>query len=124
MHRNCRHDPGRRTEALKRILQRERINDGREHSHVIGRDPVHTGLGETGAAKNVSATDDHADFDTHRTKLRYLASDALNYLRVDSVGLIAEQGFPAQFKHHTSIGRRICCHVFLSLEPFAAASLL
>ena len=52
--------------ALERVLKRERVDDGGEHAHVIGRDPVHAGLGETRAAKDVAAADHETDLHAER----------------------------------------------------------
>ena len=49
--------------ALERVLHRERVDDRRQHAHLIRGHAVHAGLGEPGAAKDVAAADDEADLD-------------------------------------------------------------
>src|SRR5690606_37042183 len=55
------HRAGGDAAPLERILQRERIDDRREHAHVIGRHAIHAGLGKPRAAKDVAAADHETD---------------------------------------------------------------
>ena len=41
-----RHDAHAGTLALERVLHRERVDDGREHAHLIGGHAIHAGFGE------------------------------------------------------------------------------
>ena len=58
-----RHDACVAAEGFEGVLQRERVHDGREHAHVVGRDAVHAGASEARAAKDVAAADDDRDLD-------------------------------------------------------------
>ena len=55
--------------ALERVLQRERVDHGREHAHVIGGRAVHAGLFVNLAAPDVSAADDDRDRDARAADL-------------------------------------------------------
>ena len=79
-----RHDPRIGAEALERVLHRERIDHGGEHSHVIRGHPVHTGAREARAAEDVAATDDDGDLDAHVGEFADLRCDALEDTRRDS----------------------------------------
>ena len=57
------HDADLHAEALERVLQRERVHDGREHAHLVGGDAVHAGASEPRAAEHVAAADDDRDLD-------------------------------------------------------------
>ena len=48
-------------DAFERILQGERVDDGREHAHVIGVRAVHAGRFVRFPAPDVAATDDDRD---------------------------------------------------------------
>ena len=72
-------------EVLERVLQRERVHDGGEHAHVIGRDPIHAGAREPRAAEDVAAADHDRDFDTELAHIAHFARDALEHLGIDAV---------------------------------------
>ena len=57
--RSARHHARVDAQALERILQRQRVHDGGEHAHVIGRDPVHAGARQPRAAKDVATAEHH-----------------------------------------------------------------
>ena len=46
---------------LERALHRERINDRRQHAHVVGLGALHAGGGAREAAKDIAAADHQAD---------------------------------------------------------------
>ena len=60
-------DGGRDTrddaDVLERILQRQRVDDRREHAHVVGRRAVHALGARREAAEQVAAADDDGDLD-------------------------------------------------------------
>ena len=64
---------------LERVLQRERVDDGREHAHVVGGRAVHAARARRQAAEDVAAADDDAGLDAERLDL----ADVLGDLRGD-----------------------------------------
>ena len=48
-----------RAEFFQRVLQRQRIDDRREHAHVIARRALDATLAAAQAAKNIPAADNH-----------------------------------------------------------------
>jgi hypothetical protein len=56
-----------------RVLHREGIDDGRQHSHVIGGGAVH--FGSLAAPPEVASAQDDADFDAHLLDLDDLIDD-------------------------------------------------
>ena len=48
---------------LQRVLQRQRVEDGREHAHVVGGRAVHAGRRARHAAVDVARADDDRDLD-------------------------------------------------------------
>jgi hypothetical protein len=91
---------------MMRATAPRRVDDRREHAHVIRRDAIHAGLGEARAAKDVAAADHEPDLDAHRGDLGDLGGDALDDRRVDAILLAAEQRLAAQLQQYSSVGRR------------------
>ena len=56
-----RHHARRDAALLERVLQRERVDDGGEHAHVVALRAVHAGARALEAAEDVAAADDDAD---------------------------------------------------------------
>ena len=72
---------------LERVLQRERVDHGGEHAHVVGGDAVHA-LGAVGdAAEDVAAPDDRGDLDAQVVDLLDLAREVVGEVAVDAEGL-------------------------------------
>ena len=106
------------TEPLERVLHRERVDHGGEHAHVVGRDAVHAGLGEPGAAEDVAAADHEAHLHAEPEDFGDLGGDPANDRGIDAVLLVAEQRLTAQLQKDSPIRRRALRH-----EPLAARSL-
>ena len=98
-----RHARVRRHPALERVLQRERVDDGGEHAHVIAGDAIHAGLGQARAAKDVAAADHDAELDAEPDDLGDLGGDAADDGGVDAVVLAAEQRFAAELQENPPI---------------------
>src|SRR5690606_23616961 len=79
------HDACDDTLPLERVLQRERVDDGREHAHVIGRDPIHTGFGEARATEDVATADHEANLDAEAADLGDFGSHSTNDFGIDAV---------------------------------------
>jgi hypothetical protein len=80
------------------IGQRHGIHDGGQHTHVVGRRPVHAlrGAGET--TENVSAADDNGNLGARRDRFGDVVCQAVGDRHVDAVGLLAHQGFARQLQ--------------------------
>ena len=76
----------RLVDGLQRVLQRERVDDGREHAHVVGAGAVHAARRAAHAPQDVAATDDDRDLDAEiGASARDLVGDALHDDGVDAV---------------------------------------
>ena len=85
-------------QLLQRVLQRQRIDDRRQHAHVIGAGAIHS-LGAGGnPAEDVSAPDDDADLDAHLDDVAHLLGDLLQRLRGDPVLRLAHQRLAAELQ--------------------------
>jgi hypothetical protein len=59
-----RHHARRLAETFHRFLQRQRVDDGREHAHVVGGGALDVAvLGKGRAADEIAAPDDHRELD-------------------------------------------------------------
>ena len=65
----------------ERVLQRQRVDDGCEHPHVVGRRAVHAGLFVRLAAPDVSAADDDRDGDSGAPHVRDLLGHGVRRVR-------------------------------------------
>ncbi len=82
---------GRNPAPLHRVLQRQRVDDARQHAHVVGAGAVHALGRRADAADDVAAADHDGDLDAHRVDGCQLLGDAADHGRSD-----AEPGFPGQ----------------------------
>src|ERR1700757_2251569 len=88
IHLNRRLHPRIHVLLLQRILQRERVDDSRQHPHVIGGYTIHVLGLLRDAAEEISAT--HYDRDLHAKLLHIgdLSCDAMDALRGDTKALV------------------------------------
>ena len=84
---------------------------------MIGRDAVHAGFGEAGAAEDVAAADYETHLNAEPEHFGDLGGDSANDRGVDAVLVVAEQRLTAQLQKDSPIRRRALRH-----EPLAARS--
>ncbi len=90
-----------RAEPLERVLERERVEDGREHPRVVGGRTVHA-LGRRGhAAVDVPAADDDRELDAGRLD----GDDLARRSRRPSSGRCRTRGRPSAPRRRASAGR-------------------
>ena len=73
VHRDRRLHAAGDADSLERVLERQRVDDGRQHPHVVGRGAVHPGRLVGLAAPDVSAADHDGERDAVGVDLRDLA---------------------------------------------------
>jgi hypothetical protein len=78
-------DPGVGACALECVLQREGVQQRREHSRVVGRRTLHPLRRCCEAAVEVPGADDDRDVDARRADDRDLVRERLDHVRVDAV---------------------------------------
>ena len=103
------HHAGHHTRLLEGVMEGERIDDRREHPHVIGGGAVHrTARAGRHAAKDIpTAQDRDGGLDAHGLNLGDISGDLRGYGRVDTVVLLAHQRFAGQFQENALVrGRR------------------
>ena len=69
------HDACRDLTFLEGVLERERIDDRAEHTHVVALRAVHAGARALQAAEDVSAADHDTDLGPFRVHLRELPGE-------------------------------------------------
>ena len=106
IHRNRGLDAGADVHFLQTIHDRETVDDGGEHAHVVTRVAIDPSRLTLEAAEDITSADHDADFDAHFVNFFHLSADAGQHGRVDGIGAGAAQDFAAQFQDDTFI---FCC---------------
>ena len=90
--------------VLERVLQRQRVDHGGEHAHVVRRRAVHA-LGARGKpAEQVAAADDDGGLDPELLDFGDVLGDLRGDGGIDSERLLAHQGFTGELEEYTAVG--------------------
>ena len=84
VHLNCRHHSRRHALLLKRVLERERVDDRCEHAHVVAGHTVHVSCGGGYASKEISSADDKADLHFGPSHFRDFGRQTLHALGIEA----------------------------------------
>ena len=90
---------------LQRILQREAINDGREHAHVIGGYPVHVFRLLRHATEEVPSAHDDGQLHAQLMNVGQLRRHFMNARGVDAKALVRRQSFTGNLEKNSFEGR-------------------
>jgi hypothetical protein len=71
--------------ALQRILHGQRVHDRTQHTHMVGRYPIHPCLGKPPASKQIAAADHHTDLHAHPVEVRDLIGNTVQHPGIDAV---------------------------------------
>jgi hypothetical protein len=93
-------------ELLERVLERERVENGGEHAHVVAGGAVHPGRRARQAAVDVAAADDHRDLHAALLHAPHLLGDRGDALAVGAVLERAHQGLAGQLQEDAVEGGR------------------
>src|ERR687892_585343 len=105
-HGDRRLDPRVHAGALERVLERERVQEGRQHSRVVGRRPIHPLGGRRHAAIDVPGPDDDRELGSGLVDGVYLAGDRLDGPGIDPVFPPAEKRLPGELEQDPVETRR------------------
>src|SRR5262249_54440799 len=83
---------------LEGVLQRQRIDDGGEHAHVVGGGAVHPSDARGDAPEDVAAADDDGDLDAEPDHFKHLGGDTVEHRRIDAVALPPGQTLPGELR--------------------------
>ena len=89
---------------LERVLQRQRVDDRRQHAHVVGGRPVHPARAGGDAAEDIAAADDDGGLDAHRLDFGDVERDLRGHGGIDAVVGLAHQGFAGEFEKDAFVG--------------------
>ena len=102
--------PGGLAEAFERVLEREGVDDGRQHAHVVGLGTIHAGAGTGHPPPDVAAADDHRHVDALvGADTGDLVGDVVGELSVDAVADLAGEGLPRHLQQHPLVPGILGC---------------
>src|SRR5687768_1864542 len=103
---HARHQPA----AVHGVGERDRVDHGGEHAHVVGVRAVHPRGALRDAAKDVAAADHHAHLHAEVDDFLHLHHDPVHRLAIDAVGIAAHERLPRKLEEDAVVrrgGRRI-----------------
>jgi hypothetical protein len=105
-HLNRRDDARVHALLLDGVLQRQRVDDGGQHAHVVGSRAVHAARAGGDAAEDVAAADHDGGLNPHALDLGDVTRDLRRDRRIDPVVLSAHQGFAGELEEDAFVGER------------------
>ena len=87
-------------------MNRERVDDRRQHAHLISCHTVHDFGRETRTAKDITAANHDRDLHAGSHEFMDFIGDAIQNHRIDPILLLPHQRFAAQLNEHTAVTRR------------------
>src|SRR5690606_8018988 len=91
------------TKLDERRAQRQRVDDGREHPHVIAADAMPSASSHRHAAEDIAPTDIDADFDAHFAHTGDVPGDLVNDIDVDAETLFSHQRLAGGLEYDATI---------------------
>ena len=88
---------------FQRVLKRQRIDNGREHAHVIARGALDPSLTAGQAAENISAANHNHNLHSEVADFTNLPRHILNGFRRNSNSALAANGFSAELKQDAAV---------------------
>lgn len=83
---------------LERILQRQRVDDRGQHTHVIGGNAVHVTRLVGHAAEKIAAADYDRDLHAQFVNVRQLGGDLVDASGIDTKALMGSQSFSGKLE--------------------------
>jgi hypothetical protein len=98
--------PRRLTQLFHRLLERDGVEDGGEHAHVVGGRAGDVPLGAEGrAADEIASPDDHRELHAHPADLDALAGDFVQLIPFDAKAPFGAEPLPADLEEHALVNR-------------------
>ena len=96
-------------DLLERVLEREGVDDGREHAHVVGGRTVHALRAGRQTAEQVAAADDDGGLHAELLDPADFAGDLRGDGRIDPERLFAHERLARELEEHAAVdGIRTC----------------
>ena len=92
---------------LERLLDGERVEDGRQHPHVVAGRAVESAPAGGHAPEDVAAADHDPDVHTELVDGADLGRDRADDIEVDPILALAEQRLPAQLEEDSAVLRTL-----------------
>jgi hypothetical protein len=109
--RDGRLHPDLHPNRLELRLQREGVDDHREHAHVVARRLLDAVLGDRGAADDVAPANHHSHLNAEIADLADLLGEVARVLRGDAELPVSEERFARELQHHPAVlGLRLDGH--------------
>lgn len=102
-HLNRRLHAGFHAVMLKGILQRQRVDDGGEHTHVIAGGPVDAGVFTLKSAENIASAHHYYHLDTEILQFHDLIGDIGNGFWANAVTLLASECLTGEFEQNAFV---------------------
>src|SRR5262249_1062599 len=118
IHLDGRHYAREHILLFQRILPRERVDNSRQHAHVIGRDAVHLFCLLCYAAEKITAAYHDSNLNFERVHIGQFSRDFVNTQRIYAEALGCGQGFAGEFEQNAFKDRS---RHYETLEPTSAA---
>jgi len=103
-HFDGRRDPRVDADVFQRVLQREGVDDGGEHAHVVRRRAIHAACACRQAAKQIATANHDARLYAELLNLLDVPGDLRGDRRIDPKLLFAHQGFSGELQQDTAVG--------------------
>jgi hypothetical protein len=100
----CGEHPRVRATALERVLERERVQERREHARVVGGRTVHALRGRLEAAVDVPGAHDDRELEPLLLHVDDLTRECGDAVRVEPVLLLAHEGLAGELQQHPAKG--------------------
>ena len=104
LHPDGGHHPGVHPDLLQHVLQRQGVDDGAEHAHVVGRDPVEPFPAGAGAPNDVAAAHDQGQVHAQGMHRLDLFGESLDHLEVEAEALVAGQRLTRDLEQGAGVG--------------------
>jgi len=103
IHLDSRLDAREHVHLFERVLERERVHDRRQHTHVIGGNTIEALCAGGKTAKDVAATDHDTDLNAEFMDILDFGGNAANNLGIDTETGLAHQDFAAQLEQNAFV---------------------
>src|SRR5207244_4717391 len=98
-------DPGLEADLLEPVLEGERVDDGGQHTHVVGGRAIHPARARGDPPEDVAAADDDGGLDPELGHAADLPGDPPQNFRIDSVAQRAGQRLARKLQNDAAVRR-------------------
>ena len=89
--RQRRHHPHRHIQLFQRVLHRQCIHHGCQHTHIIASGAFHAGRRPRNTPEDIATTDNETDLDTVDNNIFDFPGNAGDHFGINTIGLLAHE---------------------------------